>query len=60
MARGPCKLCKTTKPDGGHVWNGFRAIGSSIVYLELQIGDRLGSFDLQNVLACEDDEGQGR
>ena len=60
MARGPGKLRGTTKPDGDHVWNSFGAIGSSVVYLELQIGDRLESLDPQNVLAWEDDEGQER
>ena len=51
MAEGPGELCKTTKLDGDHVWNGSRAIGSSVVYLELQIGDWLGSLDPKNILA---------
>ena len=45
MAGGPGKLRGTTKPDGDYVWNGSGAIGSSVVYFELQIGDRLGSLD---------------
>ena len=60
MAGSLDKLYGTTKPDNEHVWNGSRAIGSSVVYLELQIGDQLGSLDPQNVLACEDDKGQRR
>ena len=60
MAEGPGELCGTTKPDGEHVWNGFGAIGSLIVYFELQIRDWLGSLDPQNVLAYENDEGRGR
>ena len=60
MAGGPGELRGTTKPDGDHVWNGSGVIWSLVVYLELQIGDRLGSLDPQNVLACEDDEGRGR
>ena len=51
MARDLDELHGTTKLDGDHVWNGSRAIGSSVIYFELQIDDRLGSFDLQNVLA---------
>ena len=51
MAEGPGELRGTTKLDGDHVWNGSGAIGSSVVYLELQIGDRLRSLDPQNVLA---------
>ena len=39
MAGGPGKLRKTTKPDSDYVWNGFGAIGSLVVYLELPIGD---------------------
>ena len=60
MAGGPGELRGTTKPDDEHVWNGSGAIRSSVVYHELQIGDQLGSLNLQNVLAYEDDEGQGR
>ena len=45
-AGGPNKLRGTTKPDGDHVWNGSGVIEGSIVYLELQIGDWLGSLDL--------------
>ena len=45
MTGGPGKLHKTTKSDGDHVGNGFGAIGSSVVYLDLQVGDRLGSLD---------------
>ena len=51
MARDPGELRGTTKPDDDHVLNGSGAIGSLVVYLELQIVDRLGSLDLQNVLA---------
>ena len=60
MAEGPGELRRTIKPDGEHVWNSSGVIGSSVVYFELQIGDRLGSLDPQDILACEDDEGQGR
>ena len=60
MAGGPGKLRGTTKPDGDHVWNGSEAIGSLVVYFELQIGDWLGSLYPQNVMACEDDEGRER
>ena len=49
MAGGPGELRGTTKPDGDHVWNGSGVIWSLVVYLELQIGDRLGSLDPQNV-----------
>ena len=45
MAGGPGKLRETTKPDGDHIWNGSGTIRSLVVYLELQIGDWLGSFD---------------
>ena len=51
MTRGPDKLCVTTKPNNDHVWNGSGVIESLVVYFELQIGDRLGSLDPQNVLA---------
>ena len=60
MAGGLGKLRETTKPDGEHVWNGFGAIESLVVYLELQISDRLGNLNAQNVLACEDDEGRAK
>ena len=40
-----------TKLDGDYVSDGFGAIRSSVVYLELQIGNQLGSFDPKNVLA---------
>ena len=45
MAGGPSELRRTTKPDGEYVWNGSGAIQSLVVYLELQIGDWLGSLD---------------
>ena len=60
MAGGLGELRGTTKPVGEYVWNGSGAIRSSVVYLELQIGDWLRSLDPQNVLAGEDDEKQGR
>ena len=34
--------------------------GEDIKGVIIQIGDRLGSLDPQNVLACEDDEGRER
>ena len=45
MAGGPSGLRGTTKANGGYVKNGSGAIGSAVVALQLQIGDRLGSFD---------------
>ena len=45
MVGGPGELRGTTKPDGDHVWKGSGAIGNLVVYLELQIGDRLGNLD---------------
>ena len=56
MAGGPGELHGTTKPDGDHVWNGSGTIVDSVVYLELQIGDRLGSLDPKNIQTWEDDE----
>ena len=46
MAGDPGELRETTKPNGNYVWNGSGAIGSLVVYLELQIGNQLGSFNL--------------
>ena len=60
MAEGPGELRGITKPDGDHVWNGSGAIGSLVVYLELQMGDWPGSLDPQNVLACKHNERQRR
>ena len=51
MAGGLGKLHWITKLDSDHVWNGSGSIGSLIIYLELQIGDWLGSFDPKNVFA---------
>ena len=45
------ELRGTTKLNGDHVWNGSETIGSSVVYLNLQIANRLGSLDPQNVKA---------
>ena len=45
MAGSPDELHETTKLDIDHVWDGSRAIESLVVYLELQIDDRLGSLD---------------
>ena len=45
MAGGPGGLRGTTKPDGGYVGNGSGAIGSAVIALQLQIGDRLGNLD---------------
>ena len=60
MARGLGKQRRTTKLDGNHVWNSSRAIGSSVVYLELQIGDWQENIDPKNILALEDSKGQGK
>ena len=46
MAGALSKLRGTTKPDSGYVRNGSGAIGSAVVALQLQIGDRLESLDL--------------
>ena len=45
MAGGLGELCGTTKPNVGYVGNGSGVIGSAVVTLQLQIGDRLGSLD---------------
>ena len=45
MAGGLGELRGATKPDGSYVGNGSGAIGSAVVALQLQIGDRLGSLD---------------
>ena len=45
MAGGPGGLHGTTKPNGGYIGIGSGAIGSAVVALQLQIGDRLGSLD---------------
>ena len=45
MAEGPSKLRGTTKPDVGYVGNDSGAIGSTVIALQLQIGDWLGSLD---------------
>ena len=45
MAGGLGELRGTTKLDVGYVGNGSGAIGSAVVALQLQIGDRLGSLD---------------
>ena len=50
MAGSLGKLRGTIKPDGDYIWNSSGAIGSSVVYLELQIDDWLGSLDPKNVL----------
>ena len=60
MAGGLGELRMTIIPDGEYVGNGSGAIGSLVVYLELQIGDRLEGLDPQNVLVCEDNKGRGR
>ena len=49
MAGGPSKLRETTKPDGDEVWNGFRTIEDSIVYLKTQRSDRQTNLDPKNV-----------
>ena len=49
MAGGLGELCGTTKSINDHVRNGSGAIGSSVVYLELQIDNWLESLDPKNV-----------
>ena len=49
MAEGPGKLRGMSKPDGDYVWNGSGMIEGLVVYLELQIGNRLGNLDSKNV-----------
>ena len=45
-----------SKPDSDHVWISSGVMGTSVVYLELQIGDRLVSLDPLKVLAYENDK----
>ena len=60
MAGSPSELRRTTKLDGDYIWNGSETIEGLVVYLELQIGDWLGSLDPKNVQILGDDEGQYR
>ena len=41
MAEGSGELRGMTKLDGDYVWNGFRTIEGSVIYLETGLGSLL-------------------